>query len=107
VSAQHGDFVSEHQDLGVLGGVRLGEQRQPAQHADEHQVDESEGHNERSCGVGCGPWPQGQPVAKALIRRLDTVLGTHSRQAREHRRPFPAGAIDRCAIAAEGASTPS
>jgi hypothetical protein len=38
--------VAQDQDLGVLGGVGAGEQRQPAQHANEHQVDESEGHGE-------------------------------------------------------------
>ena len=48
-AAQHGDLVSQRQDLDVLGGVGAGEQRQPAQHANEHQVDESEGHSERSC----------------------------------------------------------
>jgi Enoyl-CoA hydratase/isomerase len=78
VSAQHGDLVTEHQDLNDLGCIGPGDQRQPAQNADEHQVDESEDHNERSCGAGYGPWPQGRPVAKALIRRLDTVLGTHT-----------------------------
>jgi hypothetical protein len=29
--------VTQHQDLDVLGGVGAGEQRQPAQHAGEHQ----------------------------------------------------------------------
>jgi hypothetical protein len=48
-AAQHGELVSQRQDLGVLGGVGAGEQRQPAQDANEHQVHESEGHNWRSC----------------------------------------------------------
>ena len=78
VSAQHGDLVTEHQDFDVLGSIGAGEQGQPAQHADEHQVDESQGHKERSWGRGCGPWPHGRPVAKGLIRRLDTILGTHT-----------------------------
>ena len=52
VSAQHGDLVTEHQDLDVLGCVGSGEQRQPAQHAGEQQVGESEGHSERSCCAG-------------------------------------------------------
>jgi hypothetical protein len=30
-------------NLGVFGGVGAGEQRHPAQHANEHQVDEYEG----------------------------------------------------------------
>jgi hypothetical protein len=54
-AAQHGDLVTQCQDLGVLGGVGAGEQCQPAQHANEHQVDESEGHGERSCWAGTGP----------------------------------------------------
>ena len=41
-------------DLGVLGGVGAGEQRQPAQHANEHQVDESKGHSRRSCWLSSG-----------------------------------------------------
>ena len=53
-AAQHGDLVTQRQDLGVLGGVGAGEQRQPAQHANEHQVDESEGHSGRSCWLSSG-----------------------------------------------------
>ena len=78
VSTQHGDLVAEHHDLDVLGCIGSSEQGQPAQHADEHQVDESQGHKERSWGRGCGPWPHGRPVAKGLIRPLDTILGTHT-----------------------------
>jgi hypothetical protein len=54
VAAQHGDLVMQHQDLDVLGGISAGEQRQPAQHAGEHQVRESEGHGWRSCCAGPG-----------------------------------------------------
>jgi hypothetical protein len=49
VSAQHGDFVTEQQDLDVLRCVGPGEQRQPGQQAREYQVRESKGHDERSC----------------------------------------------------------
>jgi hypothetical protein len=56
-SAQYGELVSEHQDLDVLGSVRAGEERQPAQRADEHQVGESESHSERSC------WPGSESAA--------------------------------------------
>jgi hypothetical protein len=41
VSAQHGDLVTEDQDLDVFGCVGSGEQRQPTQHAGEQQVGES------------------------------------------------------------------
>jgi hypothetical protein len=54
VSAQHGDLVTEHQDLDILGCVGSGEQRQPAQHAGEHQIGESKSHIERSCWSGFG-----------------------------------------------------
>jgi hypothetical protein len=69
----------KHQDLGVLGYLGSGEQRQPAQHPGEQQIDESEGHSERACRAGCGPWSWGQLVRKVLIRRRDRVLGTHRR----------------------------
>ena len=45
VSAQHGNLVTQHQDLYILGCLGTCEQRQPAQHAGECQVRESEGHN--------------------------------------------------------------
>jgi hypothetical protein len=54
VSTQHGDLVTQHQDLNVLCCVGPGEQRQPAQHASEDQVRKSEGHGRRSCRVGVG-----------------------------------------------------
>jgi len=53
-AAQHGDFVAQREDLGVFGGVGAGKQRQPAQHANEHQVGESEGHDGRSCWLSSG-----------------------------------------------------
>ena len=52
VSTQHGDLIAEHQDFDVLGCLGSGEQRQPAQHADEREVCESKGHGERSCWAG-------------------------------------------------------
>ena len=62
VSAQHGHFVTQDQDLDVLSGVGAGEQRQPAQHAGEHQVRESESHSARSCCPGCSRRARGPPV---------------------------------------------
>jgi hypothetical protein len=52
-SSKYGDLVAEHQDLDVLGCVGSGEQRQPTQHAGEHQVCESKSHGERSCWAAC------------------------------------------------------
>ena len=37
--AQHRDFVPQHQDLRVLGGVTARQERQPAEHADHEQAD--------------------------------------------------------------------
>src|SRR5690349_15551047 len=73
--------MAEHQDLDVLGCVGAGEQRQPAQHAGEHQVCESRSHSERACWAACELLLPG-PAAKALIRGRDTVLGTHRRRTR-------------------------
>jgi hypothetical protein len=78
VSAQHGDFVTQDQDLDVLGCVGAAEQRQPGQHAGEDQVRESEGHGGRSCWEACEPSLRGRLAAKALVRGRDTVLGTHT-----------------------------
>jgi len=50
-AAQHGDLVPQHDDLDVLGGVGAGEQRQPAQHANEKQVGKSEGHSGDHAGL--------------------------------------------------------
>ena len=44
VSAQHGNLVTAHQDLDVLGYIGSSEQRQPAQHPGEQQIGESKGH---------------------------------------------------------------
>ena len=77
-SSEYGDLVAEHQDLDVLGCVGSGEQRQPTQHAGEHQVCESKSHGERSCWAACWRLWRGRPAAKALIRGRDRVLGTHN-----------------------------
>ena len=43
-AAQHRDLVTQHKDLDVLGGVGAGEERQPAEHANERLANESKGH---------------------------------------------------------------
>jgi hypothetical protein len=78
-AAQHRDLVPKRQDLGVLGGVGAGEQRQPAQYANEHQVDESEGHSGRSCWLSSGWVLLRVDSGKVLRRGDDGFLGTHSR----------------------------
>ena len=38
---EHGDLMTQDQDLGVLGAVGAGEQGKPAEHAQHRQVGES------------------------------------------------------------------
>ncbi len=45
---QHRDFVTEDQDLHVLGCVAARQEGQPAKHADCEQVDESDEHDRRA-----------------------------------------------------------
>jgi hypothetical protein len=78
VSTEYGELVTEHEDLDVFGWAGSGEQRQPAQHPGEQQTEESEDHSERACSAGCRPWPRSRLAAKELVRRPDTVLGTHT-----------------------------
>jgi hypothetical protein len=46
--AQRRDFVPQHQDLRVLGGVAARQERQSAEHADHEQVDEADEHERRA-----------------------------------------------------------
>jgi hypothetical protein len=45
-AAQHRDLVAQQQDLEVLGSVSPGEQHEPAEDAAQHEVCESERHDE-------------------------------------------------------------
>jgi hypothetical protein len=53
-SAQHGDFVTQHQELNVLGRRRAGEQQQQVHQLKEDQVKETQRHGSRSCPGGRG-----------------------------------------------------
>jgi hypothetical protein len=44
-AAQDRDFVSQYQDLHVLGGVASGEEHQPAEQPDHEQIDDAEEHD--------------------------------------------------------------
>jgi hypothetical protein len=44
-SAQHGDFMTQHQDLDVLGRRRTPEQQQEVQHPQEDQVEQTQRHD--------------------------------------------------------------
>ena len=75
-AAQHGDLVRQHEDLGVLGGVGAGEQRQPAQYANQHQVGTVR-RPQRAMMLGW-LWMMVVRLAamNALIGHRDAVLGT-------------------------------
>jgi hypothetical protein len=53
--AQHGDLVTQHQELDVFGRRRTTEQQQEVQYPEEDQVEQTQRHGTRSC-----------PVARAL-----------------------------------------
>jgi len=54
---QHRDFLAQHQEFGVLRGRRAGEQHQPADQADEHQIEHPYCHKLAMLPV-TGPLPQ-------------------------------------------------
>jgi hypothetical protein len=45
LSAQDRDLVSQHEDLGVLGRLLAGQQREPADELAEDQVEQSQRHD--------------------------------------------------------------
>jgi hypothetical protein len=50
--AQHGDFVTQHQEFDVLGLRRAAEQQQQVHKLEEDQVEQAQGHGSRSCPRG-------------------------------------------------------
>ncbi len=48
LTPQYRDFMAEHQDLRVPGGVAACQERQPAEHADHERVDETDQHERRA-----------------------------------------------------------
>ena len=69
VSAQHGELVTEDQDLDVLGCVGSSASHQPTQHAGEQQVGESEGHSSRTQpDLRRVPWVPNSDAASAQGR---------------------------------------
>jgi hypothetical protein len=48
-SAQHGNFVAQHQQLDVLGHRRATKQHQQVQQPDEDKVEQTQRHGARSC----------------------------------------------------------
>ena len=62
---QHRDFLAQHQELGVLRGRRTGEQHQPADQADEHQIEHPYCHKLAMLPV-TGPLPQANPQVSRL-----------------------------------------
>jgi hypothetical protein len=48
LTMQHGDLVTEDQYLHVLGGIASHQQRQPAEHPNHGQVDQTDEHKSRA-----------------------------------------------------------
>jgi hypothetical protein len=48
LTPQHRDLMARNQDLRVLSGVAARQQRQPAEHLDHEQVDETDQHERRA-----------------------------------------------------------
>ena len=82
-AVQDDNLVSQREDLGVFGGIGAGEQRQPAQHASKHQVDESEGHSKVDSPRSSHPPRPGGAVDRCRdahrrsARRVHSVAGDH------------------------------
>jgi hypothetical protein len=51
-SAQHGDFVTQHQELDVLRRRRAGEQHQQVHQLKEDQAEQTQGHGSQACRGG-------------------------------------------------------
>jgi hypothetical protein len=46
LAAKDGEFVAQDEDLGVLGGARSGEEREPAEHSEQRQLGQTERHDD-------------------------------------------------------------
>lgn len=89
LSAQDHDLVSQHENLGVLGRLLAGQQREPAEEPAENEVEESEHHDWRSS------WTF-SPAAKATSQ-------PHRRRSRHpqvrHEQKQAGGRTDRALVA--------
>ena len=70
-SAQHGDFMTQHQELDILGRRRATEQQQQAQKLDKDQVEQTQRHGARSC-------PDGPSTPITQVRSADRLLEPHT-----------------------------
>src|SRR2546422_930788 len=58
--AQDRELVAQDEDFGVLRRATAGEQAEPADHRPQDQVEESQGHEPRSCPTASTSEPAGQ-----------------------------------------------
>jgi len=70
LSAQHHDFMSQHEQLGVLGRLSASKQCKPVEELTQDQVQESECHGWRSSRAS-------STDAKPHVNIMDEVSGTH------------------------------
>jgi hypothetical protein len=61
-----------NQDLRIFGGLRPGEERDPAEGTEKDQVEQAYGHSPHPAGY------ERQVPANPQIRAGDTITGTHS-----------------------------
>ena len=73
LTAEHGDLMTEHQDLRVLGRLAAAEQDQPAEDPDHDQVEHTERHNRDLAATylsgqtaGHSPWVSSEAEHRAL-----------------------------------------
>ena len=71
LSAQHHDFMSQHEQLGVLGRLSASKQCKPVEELTQDQVQESECHGWRSSRAS-------STDAKPHVNVMDEVSGTHN-----------------------------
>ena len=67
--AQDRDLMAQHEELGVLGHLRAGQQREPADELTEAQVEQPQRHDRRSSRTSATD-------AKLQVNVVDEVLGT-------------------------------
>jgi len=77
LTAKHGDFVAQDEDLEVFGCGVAGELPQPAEHCDTDQVQQSELHGPRSCHKRSQPTKPQVTTPVWVLARYRQILDRH------------------------------
>jgi hypothetical protein len=70
LTTEHRDFMAQDQNLEVFDGGAAGEQSEPAEHRDAHQIQQAEQHSGRSCHDHMEP---SNPPLTSLVRSFGTL----------------------------------